>query len=169
MRMLSLPDRYKIILMITVLILIPTLLSIVITQYENCKFLKKNCSREIPETNLPPPANPNDLEIQYLEEIVCDDTKPDATVPVLKDLGMDNKCYGFTPKMGNSPPLQGARLLWLGNTNLVDEGECYEQKPGILKRILKDINTGKCYSYSPTPGSSLPPLNSILIYIGGTS
>ncbi len=106
--------HYKIILMIAVLITVPILLSVLATQYEACKFIKKDC---IPKTSPLDYVNPDELTGQFLDEVVCQDSKPEATKPIYKDLNT-GKCYGFVEGRlgpGSSPPPPNARLVWIGS------------------------------------------------------
>ena len=107
--------HYLIIIMIAVLILLPIILSILATKYEACKFIKKGCFLMI----VPPHSvKPGDIHNQSLDEVVCWDSKPEATKPVYKDLNT-GKCYGFVEGqtgLGSSPPPSNANLVRIGDT-----------------------------------------------------
>ena len=107
--MLAIRSHLRIIVMVAVLILAPIILSILVTQYESCKFIKKDCASLIPAQNYVKPGELN----QFLDEVVCVDTKPDATPPVYKDLNT-GKCYTFVAAPGSSPPPSNANLVWIG-------------------------------------------------------
>ena len=108
--MLSIRSHLRIIIMVAVLILAPIILSILVTQYEACKFIKKGCAQLFP----PNYVNPGELNNQFLDEVVCNDTKPDASEPVYKNLNT-GKCYAFSNAPSSSPPPPNARLVWIGS------------------------------------------------------
>ncbi len=114
---MAIRNNIRIVVMVAVLILSPILLSILASQYEACKFIKKDCIKLIPQNHTGRAVPPG----QFLEEVVCDDTKPGATKPVYKDTNT-GKCYGFSEEGGSSPPPPNANLVWIGrdkdkNTN----------------------------------------------------
>ena len=83
--------------MVTALILAPIVLSILATQYESCKFIKKDCIQQ------------NVLSNRLLDEVVCG-----TGAAVYKDVN-SGKCYGFTEQLGSSPPPSNANLVWIGS------------------------------------------------------
>ena len=107
---MAIRNNIRIVVMVAVLILSPILLSILASQYESCKFLKKDCA---PKT-FPPNFIGSMPSGQILDEVVCGDTKSGATEPVYKDLNT-GKCYGFADQLGSSPPPSNANLVWIGS------------------------------------------------------
>ena len=106
---MAIGNKYKIIAMISLLILLPILLSVLVTQYETCRFIKHNCTSSASPHDYVKPIELN----QFLDEAVCVDNKPDAPERVYKDSNT-GKCYTFVEKLGSSPPPPDAKLVWIG-------------------------------------------------------
>ena len=106
--MLSIRSHIRIIVMVAILILAPIILSVLATQYESCKFIKKGC---VPLIHPPDYVEPSELN-KSLDEVVCG-----TSGAVYKDLN-SGKCYGFPEplgQVGSSPPPPNARLVWIGS------------------------------------------------------
>ena len=62
--MMSIRTHYKIILMITVLIIVPILFSVLATQYESCKLFGRNCTAAIiPNHEKPMTSDPDNYKV----------------------------------------------------------------------------------------------------------
>lgn len=98
-------NKYKIVAMVSLLILLPIILSSLATQYETCGIINHNC------TSASGYVKPSEIN-QFLDEVVCENTKPYASEPVYRDLNT-GKCYGYG--VGSSPPPPNAKLVWIGS------------------------------------------------------
>ena len=95
--------------MISLLILLPILLSVLATQYETCHIIKHNCTSSFSPQNYVKPIDLN----KPMDEVVCNDINRAATKIVYMDLNT-GKCYGPVATLGNSPPPSNANLVCIG-------------------------------------------------------
>ena len=97
-------SNYKIIAMVSLLIILPIGFSFLATQYETCHLIKKNCTSSFNYVNyaMQDDANP------YFDEVFCGSERA-----IYKDFNT-GKCYGPSNILGNSPPPPNARLVWIG-------------------------------------------------------